>query len=130
MATKTPRHLVHCQGTRKVIARWPQPPKPETKDGKEIRDDDERVLFHKLQLDKIPRGFDKYWEWLMQNPDKFQEFCEATEYFTKICPPFLEQQECCLRERRAEEDQQRRMEEEGDSEEEELEIVVPRTLGN
>ena len=68
--------------------------------------------------------------WLLQHPKEFQAWCEATNYFQLMCPPYIETGEWCCdqerRERAAEEAERARIEEEG--EETELEVVTPMAM--
>jgi len=119
---KGPEHLVHCTLTRLKLKEWPRSPKPRPRqDGKEWQEDSWPMRFHRLEL-KASSDRHAYWRWLVQNPLKFQEFCEITRYFDEICPAFTEPKWCCNGRRRP------ATPDPLDEEPEELELVEPGRL--
>ena len=125
---KTPEHMVHCEEAWTHRDNWPKPPKPTAKDG--VEPDPTGLATRLHNLDLTPSSRYLYWVWLLQHPKEFQAWCEATNYFQLMCPPFMEAGEWCCdqerRERAAEEAERVRIEEEG--EESELEVVAPAVM--
>ncbi|KAI0388699.1 hypothetical protein F5Y17DRAFT_463462 [Xylariaceae sp. FL0594] len=123
---KGPEHFVHCTKTNALTHLWPKPPKPGKKrDGSEWPEDSLPMRLHNLELDQ-PGVRHAYWRWLVRNPLTFGKFCEATNYFDKICPAFQPKGEWCCTERDAE--RRRRAAAEEESSDEELEIVAANAL--
>lgn len=119
MYEKNPEHMVHCALARKKMKDWPRPPKPgKRQDGSEWAENSWPMKFHRLELVTTNDRF-TYYKWLIQNPEKFGEFCDITQYYEEICPPFEDPRWCCANRREPE------PAEPLDEELEELEIVEP-----
>lgn len=64
---KSQQHLVHCRKARESNSRWPKHAKERRGKGRAFSPEE-------------------YWSWLVTSPEQFLHFCEATEFFSKICP--------------------------------------------
>lgn len=116
---RTPGHMVQCTRTQRLKVRWPKPPEPKARMGgqqprESLWSKQLRMLDFKCWADHH-----KYWIWLLRNPTEFGEFCKATQFFTKICPPFEEARGSCCQQQPSPDPS------ELDEEELDLDIVPP-----